>query len=70
MGRGEPSVIDQIYLELSDLGKSYPLLRSGLFGGSPGRLRSASQRIAAQIELIQQDALRQRDASAASGYGK
>lgn len=70
MGRGEPSIIDQIYLELSDLGKSYPLLRSGLFGGSPGRLRSASQRVAAQIELIQQDALRQRDASAASGYGK
>ena len=51
LGRREASIIEQVDRELSDLGKSYPLLRSGLFGGSASRLRSAKQRIAAQLAL-------------------
>jgi hypothetical protein len=53
LGRGDTGVIEQMDQELSDLGEKYPLLRSGLFGGSTGRLRSASRRIAAQIQLDQ-----------------
>jgi hypothetical protein len=51
VGCGEASVFEQLDQELSDLGKNYPVLRSGIFGGSVGRLRSASQRVAAQIQL-------------------
>jgi len=53
LGRGDTGIIEQMDQELSDLGEKYPLLRSGLFGGSTGRLRSASRRIAAQIQLDQ-----------------
>jgi hypothetical protein len=52
---GENSVIEQIDEEVSDQGKNCPLLSAGLFGGSTGRLRSASQRIAARIGLAQND---------------
>lgn len=52
-GLAENSIIEQMNQELSDLGKSCPVLRSGFFGGSPGRLRSTSQRIAAQIQRDQ-----------------
>lgn len=53
LGRGDAGIIEQMDQELSDLGEKYPLLRSGLFGGSTRRLRSASRRIAAQIQLDQ-----------------
>jgi hypothetical protein len=51
LGRRDTGIIEQMDQELSDLGEKYPLLRSGLFGGSTGRLRSASRRIAEQIQL-------------------